>query len=135
MTTQSVARESLDFNILGIFKGVLFSVVITLGLVLIFALCTFYFEVEDKVVPIVNQIIRGSSIFVGCMLSIRGVRNGWLKGFFVGVFYIVFSFLLFSALNQSFELGVNFVNDMVLGGVFGLLSGIVCANIKKSTNK
>lgn len=130
MSSQSVvSRDSVD--IFGVFKGVLWSVVFTLALVLGFAAVLYFFEIEDKFVPIVNQVIRGISILIGCMLSLRGASNGWLKGFFVGVIYLVCSFLIFSVLNQSFEFGMGFLNDIVLGGVFGLVSGIICANFKK----
>jgi putative membrane protein (TIGR04086 family) len=65
------------------------------------------------------------------VFSIRGANNGWLKGFIIGLFYIVISFMLFSALYQNLDVDMGIFNDVVLGSATGLVSGIMCANIKK----
>ncbi|MCL1944352.1 MAG: TIGR04086 family membrane protein [Firmicutes bacterium] len=128
MTTQSSVRDSSS-SIIGVLRGVLFALVVALALVLGFGLLVWFFEVSTDMAAIINQVIKGVSIFVGCLIGIRGTSNGWVKGFFVGVLFIIVAFLLFSALDQTFEVGMNLVNDIALGGVFGLASGVICANM------
>lgn len=131
MGTDTIVVANTQSSIMSIVKGVLWSVVLSLGLVLIYAVVVYFAEIGESVIPIVNQVIKGVSIFLGCLLSIRGSSNGWLKGAIIGMIYIVISTAIFAALTMQLELNIGTVNDIVLSGVFGIVSGIICANIKR----
>ncbi|MDR3021654.1 MAG: TIGR04086 family membrane protein [Clostridiales bacterium] len=118
-------------SVMLIVKGVLFAVILTLGFVLLYAAALYFFDISDKLIPFINQVIKGVSIFLGCLLSIRGTNNGWLKGFLIGLLYITIAFVMFSALNQSFEYGLELLNDIAIGSLSGLASGVICANLGK----
>ena len=115
---------------LAVAKAIAISTILTLILVLIYSAVVYFFEIDQAVIPIINQIIKGVSIFVGCIFSIRGAKNGWIKGFVIGIVYTAIIFMLFSALNQDITVELSLLNDLSLGAATGLVSGIVCANIK-----
>ncbi|MBR2384536.1 MAG: TIGR04086 family membrane protein [Clostridia bacterium] len=54
-----------------IFKGVTIALLITLVSVLIFAFILSAFDLTDKVIMPINQIIKTVSILVGVILSVR----------------------------------------------------------------
>lgn len=128
----SSAVEKEKNSVIAIFKAVIIAIVVSLIAIIIQALCLKFFNMSEELIPIVNQIIKGLSIFLGCILSIRGLKNGWLKGLIVGVIYMIVGFTLFSVLYGEFSANITLINDIVLGSITGLLSGVICANVGKS---
>jgi len=109
-----------------IIKGILFSVFISLALILIFALIIKFTNLSDKAIKPINQIIKVLSIFFGVFIAVRKNREGaFFKGIIIGLVYIVLSFLVFSALDRSFNLSWSILNDLLFGGVAGAISGVL----------
>ena len=118
-------------NVLDIAKGTLFSLIISMVLVLLFALIVNLAGVGDKTVAIVNQFIKAISILVGCFLGVKTKVGGALKGALIGLFYTLFSFLIFSWIDGAFDMSWMTLIDVLLGTVIGLISGIIVVNIRK----
>jgi len=127
----SVAVKNKN-SVIAVFKAVIIAIVVSLIAIIVQALFLKFFNMSEGLIPIVNQIIKGLSIFFGCIFSIRGLNNGWLKGLLVGIIYTVVGFTLFSVLYGDFSANLTLLNDIVLGSVTGLLSGVICANVGKS---
>lgn len=109
-----------------IFKGILFSVLMSLVLILIFALIIKVSNLPETFIKPINQVIKVISIFVGVFVAVRKNREAALfKGLFIGLVYIVVSFLVFSALDKSFNLGWSILNDLLFGGIAGAISGVL----------
>ena len=119
-------KSSAIFEVL---KALIIAVILTLVLVLLAALVVKLFNIGDGVIPIINQVIKGVSILVSCLIAVKHT-NGWLKGIIVGILYIALSFVIFSLLDGKFSFGLNILNDVALGSITGLLSGIL-AGFKK----
>ncbi len=117
--------EKKSFNS-GILKGVLFSVFVSLVLILFFALIIKWTNLSDKFIKPINQVIKIVSIFLGVLVAVRKNRESALfKGLTIGLIYIVVSFLVFSALDKSFNLSWSILNDLLFGGIAGAISGVL----------
>ena len=114
-----------------IVKANIIALVFALIAVLLSALVVKIFNVTDKAVPIINQVIKSLSILLGCLLSLKKPNNGWLRGMICGFIFVWLSFVVFSLLSSQFVFGLSLLNDCVLGMVTGMISGIIAVNIRK----
>ena len=112
-------------------KALIVAVILTMLLVLIFAVIVRFCSVETEYIPIVNQIIKCVSLIAAMLICFTKRPNGWLRGFIFGILYVLVAFFVFSAFSGSFDFGVKLLNDCVLGGVTGLIGGIITVNVKK----
>ena len=126
---QKATKEKMNF--LPIVSGVVLSIVVSLVLILLFALLIKWLEWGDAVIKPINVAIKIISIAVGVLVATRDGKNGLKKGAVVGVLYVLLSFLIFSLLLGSFSLSMKFVWDLLLGLLSGVLLGVLCVNLKK----
>ena len=115
-------------NKLGIAKIILASiiaVIVSLGLILIFALLIKWFNWSDNVITPVNIVIKLVSIAVGVLIATKSGEKRMLKGTVVGLSYVLVSFIVFSLLIGKFSFGVDNVWDLLLGVVGGGIIGII----------
>ena len=118
---------------LQVLKGAVIAVIISLILVLLFALIIKLTDISDSVITPVNQIIKIVSIFIGVYFELKNsYYSGMFKGIMVGLIYTLLSFLVFSALDGTFMLDTSFVNDLLFGGITGAISGIILVNLKRN---
>lgn len=128
MENEVKSKKSPIFEIL---KAVIIAVIISLLGVLLAALIIKLFNLSSNAIPIINQVIKGLSVLIACLVSLKQPMNGWLKGIVVGFFYTALSFVIFSLLNGTFEFSLRILNDMAIGCISGFISGIIAANIRK----
>lgn len=128
MENEVKSKKSAVFEVL---KAVIIAVIISLVGVLLAALVIKLFNISSGAIPIINQVIKGVSVLVACLVSLKQPQNGWLKGIIVGLFYTALSFVIFSLLNGSFVFDLTILNDVAIGCVTGFISGIIAANIRK----
>lgn len=114
-----------------IVKANIIALIVALIAILISALIVKIFTVSDGAIPIINQVIKSVSIFIGCLVSFKKPNNGWLRGLNCGFIFMWLSFVVFSALDNNFVFGLSLLNDSVLGAVAGMISGIIAVNIRK----
>ena len=111
--------------------AVFVALIISLILVVVAAFAIKLFNIPDNAIMIINQVIKGLSILIAGLICLKLPNNGWLRGFIVGLVYILLAFVVFSLLSGEFTFGLSLLNDAVLGGVSGLISGIIAVNIRK----
>ena len=114
-----------------VIKTVIVAVIISLVAILLMAFLIKLFNISTKAIPIINQVIKGLSILVACLICIKTPSNGWIKGIISGLLYIILAFVIFSLLSGKFEFGLNILNDVAIGAVSGMLSGIIAVSIRK----
>ncbi len=124
----SVKKKS---PILEVIKAVIIALIISLVGVLLAALVIKLFNVPSVAIPIINQVLKGISVLVACLISFKIPKNGWVKGIAVGFFYTALAFVIFSLLDGAFKFDLTILNDLAIGCVSGFLSGIITANIRK----
>ena len=117
-------------SVLEIVKALITGIILSLILVLLAALVIKVFNIKTGAIPVINQFIKGVSILCGCLFAFKGKKNNWLRGILAGIIYIAVSFVIFSLLDGSFSFGLHIVNDVALGAVTGMLSGIL-SSLKK----
>ncbi len=114
-----------------IVKANIIALIVALIAILVSALIVKIFTVSDGAIPIINQVIKSVSIFIGCLISLKKPNSGWLRGLICGFIFMWLSFVVFSALDNNFVFGLSLLNDSVLGAVAGMISGIIAVNIRK----
>ncbi len=112
-----------------ILKGTLFAVVVSLALVLLFALFAKLFAIDPKAYAAVNFAIKILSVVIGVFLAVRE-EKGLLKGALIGVLFAVVSALIFTLLGGSFKIGSVLI-DVLVCAVVGILAGVIRVNRKR----
>lgn len=106
------------------------ALIVALLAILLSALAVKLFNVSDGAIPIINQVIKSASIFIGCLVALKKPHNGWLRGVICGLTFAILSFLVFSALQNDFAFDLSLLNDCALGMVSGMISGIIAVNVR-----
>ncbi|MCL2847966.1 MAG: TIGR04086 family membrane protein [Firmicutes bacterium] len=129
---EAVINPTSKHYTLEIVKAVVVAVILSLASILILAFLIPAINISNEALPIINQVIKGVVILVACLVALRLPKNGWLRGIIVGLVYVLIAFILFSLLaGASFDFGLTLLNDIALGAVTGLLSGIIASLIRK----
>ena len=108
-----------------IISGGLLSFVFATILVLVFSLIVKLTNMSATAVPIVNQVIKILSVFLGVFFSLKNKEKCWLKGILSALLFAVLSFVVFSLLANSFN-WAGFGIDLAIDAVVGAIAGIIC---------
>lgn len=128
-----MAKEKKGNYFLETVIAIFVALIISLILVVIASFAIKSFNLDDKAIVIINQVIKGVSILLAGIICLKLPNNGWLRGFIVGIFYVALAFVVFSLLAGEFTFDITLLNDVILGGVSGLISGIIAVNIHKKS--
>lgn len=110
-------------------KATIFSVIVTLMGVLLFALILRFTTLPTSVVKPVNQFIKILSIFLGCFYCLSQGK-GILKGIISGIFFALTINLIFSLFSgESIAMG-NLALELLFCAVIGAICGIISVNLK-----
>ena len=116
-------------ELLDVLKSVLFSTLISLGLVLIFAIIIKFASLPSNVIMPVNIAIKILSVLIGTLIGFKRPSNGLLKGAFTGLVYMLFTFFIFAALSAFKDVKFSWI-DLITLPIAGAIAGIVAVNIK-----
>lgn len=112
--------------ILQMIKSSVIGVVVSILLVLLLAFVLKFIEIPDRVITIIDEVIKIVSIFVAVISLVKKSPYKILfKGFLVGALYSVLTFVVFSALGGSYVVSIATIIDVVLGGVVGAIVAIL----------
>jgi len=125
--TKSISKENVIFDFL---KGIIISILLSLILVVIFALCLKWFDISEKTIVPVTFAIKYISVIVGSLFATNGESKGLIKGALFGLIYICSSFLVFSLLSNSFSFDLTTLLDIVSSVLLGAIVGIIRVNKK-----
>ena len=119
-------------GILDIVKTVVIAVLVSMVLVLVFALIVKATDLSEETIGYVNVGIKIVSVMIGTLLGFkRGGSSGWLKGLIGGLLYVVTSFFVFASISGGFSMADLSWVDILTGAVVGLLCGVIAVNVKK----
>lgn len=119
-----IKKECFD-----VLKALLISLLLSLGLVLIFALIIRWASVGNGAIVPVNYAIKVLSVLVGCLIGLKNPSNGILKGAVAGLLYAVFSFLIFAAMDGFSTADFRWY-DLICLTVAGGIAGVIAVNIR-----
>lgn len=129
----SLGNAGIPFSI--IIKGSLVAVSCSLLLILVFAFLLKFTNIPESIIVPINQVIKGISVFAGVFLGISNTRRkGLISGTIIGLTYSVIAFFVFSLLAGYFVFDLTLLVDLLFSGIIGGVCGIICVNLKKSSN-
>ena len=96
-------------------------------LVLIFAVICRLTAPSDLVMQLINQVIKGVSIFVGVYLMIKTAQHGFLKGLVGGAVFFLVSLTVFLILGGEPSFG-SILLDIAIALINGTLTGVLAVN-------
>lgn len=125
-------EEKSNGVVLKIIKGSVFSVIISLALLLLLAVVFTYTNIPEKNIPIAIIIISAVSIFTGSIVSTKKIKNhGLVNGSFVGSIYILVMYFISSCIIGDYSLNLKSIIMFITSVIAGMLGGIVGVNINK----
>jgi len=128
--------KKLSFNknfLFDIIRSTIIAVIISLVLVLVFALIVNLANVSEKIILPINEGIKIVSIIVGCFIGFKDMKSGAFKGAITGLLYTFLSILIFGIISHSVKFNMLSLVDLALGIVAGAISGILVVNLKKKS--
>lgn len=124
-STKSLLTQSL---ILDYLKGIVISLLLSLGFIIIFAFSLNWFDVSDSFIPLITLIIKGICVLIGSCVAVRGSEKGLIKGIVFGLIYIFCAFIIFSILSGVFSFDFSFILDLAFASLLGGIVGIIKVN-------
>jgi putative membrane protein (TIGR04086 family) len=119
-------------NYIDLFKGLLISIISSLIAILIFAFLLKFIDFSDLTINIINQIIKVISIFLGMKKMLANNKEkGLLKGLLLGALYSIFTFAIFSILNNKWDFSLKLLFDTLFDMAVGSIFGTLVVNMSK----
>ncbi|MBQ9792558.1 MAG: TIGR04086 family membrane protein, partial [Clostridia bacterium] len=109
-------------------KGLIISILISLALVVVFALCLKWFDITEKVIVPVTFGIKYISVIIGSLIAIKGSSKGLIKGAVFGALYMACAFSIFSILASTFVFDITTLLDFSSSILLGAIVGIIKVN-------
>ncbi len=123
--------QRLNQSLVAVTKGTLLAIILSLMCILVLALIIKLANLDDTLIPPINQAIKIISIVIGSGYAAKNSRQrGWLKGSATGLLYILLGFLLFSLVDGGFSLNRIILSDSLMGIIVGGIGGIIGVNLR-----
>ena len=117
-------------NVIRIAKGSATALIITLVLLLIFAMLLTFTSIQENTIKPVIIIITAISILIGSSISTLKInKNGMLNGGLVGLSYILIMYVLSSIIATGFSLNLSSIILIISSVLAGIIGGIIGVNL------
>lgn len=130
-----MSKSKINLNgFINILKCCLLAIVVTLVGVVILAFILKFVDLSSAVINYINNIIKGLAIFV-MLLCIKKHDSSklLLKSIMAGVIYALLTFIIFSILNGSFNIGLSFIYDLLFAVVVSVVITVIMNILNKKT--
>ncbi len=117
-------------DFIDIVKSSLIAVVSSLVLILVFAIIIKFTGIDDKIILVINMVIKSLSVVIGVLFGIKNARLGAVKGIASGLLFVIVSYILFAIINLSAKIDLMMIIDSLIILVESLIAGIIAVNIK-----
>ena len=111
-------------------RALVISVILSLAFTLLFSFAAQRLEFSNTALAIGNTAISISSIVLAAAVGLKTAKLGAVKGFFVGIIFIVATFYIY-ALMYGGDSGSISPYDIIFGSVAGVFAGILSVNLRK----
>ncbi len=123
-------KSEFSKNTMRIVKGSVMAIIVSLILLVIFALLLTYTSIQENTIAPVIIIISAISILLGSSISTLKIKkNGLLNGGLVGFTYIITMYLLSSITGSGFSINVYSIIMMSVCIITGMIGGIIGVNL------
>ncbi|QQY78761.1 putative membrane protein (TIGR04086 family) [Keratinibaculum paraultunense] len=124
-------KEKVLNHMIYLFKGLIFSMGITILLLFILSLILLYTPFKESNISLLNTIVMIISITIGSIyVSINIGENGWINGGILGILYFLMLILLNYLFLKPFLIDIYLIGKLVLSLVIGIIGGIIGINLK-----
>ena len=128
---ETISDNEFKKSIIRIVKGSVTSIVLTLVLLLIFALILTYTAITENTIKPVIIVVTGISILVGSSVSTLKIRkNGLINGSLVGLIYILTIYLISSITGTGFSINIYSLIMVIVSIITGMIGGIIGVNMR-----
>lgn len=111
-------------------EGVLRGFIITVVLLLIFAVIMTFTEVSEKTSSTFYLVTTILSIMYGSIYAVRKIkRRGWLVGIIVTILYLLVIYIVSVVSGNASVIGPDRIPRILLALLVGALSGIIGINL------
>ena len=118
-------------NFINILKGVFISLMLTLILLLIFAIVLTYSTVrEDTMGPVIIIVTALSLILGSSIANMKINKNGIFNGLLIGTIYLMIIYIASSIINNQFMITGTSLIMIICGAIAGMIGGIIGVNKK-----
>jgi len=117
-------------GILDVVRGLIFSLLYSMVLVLLVSVVVKYTSLDDKVATILNQVIKVLALSLGILTGFKSGKWGLVLGLVTGLLFTLSSFGIFSLISGKLDFGQITVFDFLLGAAVGLAAGVIAVNVR-----
>ena len=123
-------KERSNKNIIRIIKGSILSIVVSIVLLLIYAMLLTYTSISENTMTAVLITISGISILIGSSISTFKIKKqGILNGALVGLIYMLSLYIISSMVLTGFSLNISSIIMIIIGTFAGIVGGIIGVNM------
>ena len=116
-------------NLIKVIKGSIISILISLVMLLIFAIILTYTNIPETIIPTTIIIISAISILIGSVMSSMNIKkNGIINGGAVGAIYIFTIYMLSSIFIAGFNFNIKSLIMLAVSIIAGMIGGIIGVN-------
>lgn len=117
-------------NILRIIKWILIAYLITIVLILLYAVLLTYTNLPESTMPLIVLLISMLSILISSSLSVKKIKEkGLINGAIIGSSYTIILYILSSIFLTGFQLNSYSIITILLCAGIGCIGGIIGVNI------
>lgn len=123
--SDSIKKDAAD-----ILRASLIALLISLALVLVFALIVRWASLDGTALTIGNYVIKAVAVLIGVCVGFRNRSGGAVKGAVTGILYTLLCVFVFACANGFKSASFNFA-DLLTTTITGIIAGIISVNIPR----
>ncbi|ENK0839225.1 TIGR04086 family membrane protein [Clostridium botulinum] len=113
-----------------IVQGLLRAIIITVIMLLIFAVILTFKDIGEKISSIIYLLITILSIMYGTIYAVRKInKKGWLIGLVISIMYMAIIYIISIVSGNTLTFGTDRFIRIFLALILGILSGMLGINI------
>nr|WP_251860887.1 TIGR04086 family membrane protein [Clostridium sp. Marseille-Q2269] len=111
-------------------QGILRAVIITVIMLLMFAVVLTFKDVGEKITSIIYLLITILSIMYGTIYAVRKInKRGWVVGLVISIIYMAIIYIISIISGNTLTFGSDRFIRIFLALMLGMLSGMLGVNI------
>ncbi|HCL4438675.1 membrane protein [Clostridium botulinum] len=113
-----------------IVQGLLRAIIITVIMLLMFAVILTFKDIGEKISSIIYLLITILSIMYGTIYAVRKInKKGWLIGLVISIIYMTIIYIISIVSGNTLTFGTDRFIRIFLALILGILSGMLGINI------
>lgn len=120
----------LKKDVADILRASLIALLISLVLVLAFALIVRRASLDGTALTIGNYVIKAVAVLIGVCVGFKGASGGAVKGATTGLLYMLLCVFVFAVADGFKSANFNFA-DLLTTVITGIIAGIISVNIPR----